>query len=42
MFEFMYELSSLPNWLALLLALLWLWKELTMGMHRYRTGIPRC
>ena len=35
MFEFLLSaLSSLPYWLALLLALLWLWKELTMGMHR--------
>ena len=32
MFEFL--LSTLPYWLALLLTLLWMWKELTMGMHR--------
>ena len=31
---FVFLLSSMPYWLALLLALLWLWKELTMGMHR--------
>ena len=35
MLEFILSiLSSLLYWLALLLALLWLWKELTMGMHR--------
>ena len=35
MFEFLLSaLSSLPYWLVLLLALLWLWKELTMGMYR--------
>ena len=35
MFEFLLStLSSLPYWLAILIVLLWLWKELTMGMHR--------
>ena len=35
MFElFLSSLFSLAYLLALLLVLLWLWKELTMGIHR--------